>query len=101
MVRNTVDRVGFEEVPIEKDFVTGGGLAVFNCIAFTSCTGLTFVVGSGNIVNKQYDLKDFTNVEVSSAFQVEIDQSSSYSVIFPSSRENVIVLWISLKLETR
>jgi hypothetical protein len=66
--------------------------AVLMCLTvllLSGCHGLTFVVGSGNIVSKQYDLKDFTNVEVSSAFQVQINQSASYSVT-ASSRENVI-----------
>jgi len=38
------------------------------------------VVGSGNLVTKDMDFKDFTIVEVGSAFKAEITQSNSYSV---------------------
>jgi len=38
------------------------------------------VVGSGNLVTEHYDYSDFTGVDVGSGFEVEITQSSSYSI---------------------
>jgi len=38
------------------------------------------IVGSGNLITQQKDFRDFSAIEVSSAFQVEISQSSFYSI---------------------
>ena len=38
------------------------------------------VVGSGNLVTEDYDFSDFTGVDVGNGFEVEITQSSSYSI---------------------
>ena len=38
------------------------------------------LVGSGNLETEEYAFPDFTEVEISSAFEFEIDQSSSYSI---------------------
>lgn len=38
------------------------------------------LVGSGNLETEVYAFSDFTEVEISSAFEFEIEQSSSYSV---------------------
>jgi len=38
------------------------------------------LVGSGNLETEEYAFTDFTEVEISSAFDFEIEQSSSYSI---------------------
>ncbi len=38
------------------------------------------LVGSGNLETEAYAFSDFTEVEISSAFEFEIEQSSSYSI---------------------
>lgn len=38
------------------------------------------LVGSGNLETEQYAFANFTRVEISSAFEFEIEQSSSYSI---------------------
>ena len=38
------------------------------------------LIGSGNLETEQYAFANFTRVEISSAFEFEINQSSSYSV---------------------
>jgi hypothetical protein len=38
------------------------------------------VIGSGNLETEQYAFANFTRVEISSAFEFEIKQSSSYSI---------------------
>jgi hypothetical protein len=55
----------------------------------TGCTGLGFIVGTGPIVNKTYDNKDFSEVEVANAFEYEITQSNAYSVLI-TTHENII-----------
>ncbi|MFC1786603.1 GIN domain-containing protein [Halobacteriota archaeon] len=49
---------------------------------FIGC--LSAIEGSGNLETKQYDLSDFARVDVSHNFEVEIDQSGSYSVSITS-----------------
>jgi hypothetical protein len=38
------------------------------------------LIGSGNLETKEYTFADFTQIEISSAFQFEIQQSSSYNI---------------------
>jgi hypothetical protein len=38
------------------------------------------LIGSGNLETEDYDFANFTRIEISSAFQFEIKQSSSYSI---------------------
>jgi hypothetical protein len=43
--------------------------------------GGTTISGSGNVVSQEYDLSDFDVVDISHAFNVNITQGESYSVI--------------------
>jgi len=53
--------------------------------AFTGCIpNIGLVSGSGEIISLEYDLSDFSEIEISSAFEFEITQSSGYSVIITS-----------------
>lgn len=65
------------------------GLVILVGLVGTACLGIGFVRGSGNIVTKEYDFKDFTAVEASSAFAVNITRGDSYSVVV-STHENII-----------
>jgi len=47
------------------------------------------IVGSGNLVTQQKDFSDFSAIEVSSAFEVEISQSSFYGISITAD-DNVI-----------
>jgi hypothetical protein len=47
------------------------------------------LVGSGNLETKEYTFTDFTRLELSSAFEFEIKQSSSYSINITAD-DNVI-----------
>jgi hypothetical protein len=38
------------------------------------------LIGSGNLETEEYTFTDFTKIEISSAFEFEIEQSSSYSI---------------------
>jgi Putative auto-transporter adhesin, head GIN domain len=64
-------------------------LAVLIGLSVSGCYTIGFVHGSGAIVEKEYDYQDFTGVEVSSSFDVEVSQSNSYKVVV-STHENII-----------
>jgi hypothetical protein len=59
--------------------------AVVTAVAVT-CTVLALrgwpggLIGSGNLETEEYAFTNFTKVEISSAFEFEIEQSSSYSI---------------------
>lgn len=56
---------------------------------FAGCSVFFHVAGTGDVVEKTYSFKDFTNVEISDAVQYEVKQSDSYSVIV-STKENIV-----------
>jgi hypothetical protein len=56
-------------------------------IVGSSCVGR--IVGSGSIISKDYDFKDFNKVEISSFFKYEISRTDSFSVQ-ASTYENII-----------
>jgi len=47
------------------------------------------LIGSGNLETEEYNFTNFTKVEISSAFQFEIQQSSSYNISITAD-DNVI-----------
>jgi hypothetical protein len=51
---------------------------VCTVLVLRGCPGV--LIGSGNLETEEYSLANFTKVEISSAFEFEIRQSSSYSV---------------------
>jgi hypothetical protein len=59
------------------------GLSVSGCYAI----GVGY--GTGPIIEKTYDIQDFTEIEASSSFTIEVRQSNDYSVVV-STHENII-----------
>jgi hypothetical protein len=59
-----------------KKLLTGLALLVILPLVFTGCTR----VNPGPSMSKNYDLTDFSKIDVSSAFEVEIVPSSSWSI---------------------
>lgn len=49
-------------------------------IAVFSLPGCTGTIGSGKVITEKKDFKNFTSLDISSAFEVDIIQSSTYSV---------------------
>ncbi len=60
----------------------------FITLLLSACTGLNIVVGSGNIISKQYDFKYFNAVEATSSIDVRITPADTYSVTV-STHENI------------
>ena len=58
-------------------------------ISLNGCSNLGYIVGTGPIMEKTYDYQDFTGIEVSNAFQYDIQRSSSYGITI-TTRENII-----------
>jgi hypothetical protein len=62
------------------------------CILLSSCGFLVREKDIGGLKTKDFNLVDFTAVEVGNAFNVEIEQSSTYSVrVTASDFDNVVV----------
>jgi len=61
-------------------------IAAIVAVVSVTCTLLVLrgcpggLVGSGNLETEEYAFTNFTKVEISSAFEFEIEQSSSYSI---------------------
>jgi hypothetical protein len=66
-----------------KRFVWIVSMLVFSILAcqVAGLGGSTTISGSGNVVSQEYDLADFDVVDISHAFNVDIVQGESYSVI--------------------
>ncbi len=47
-------------------------------VLVVGCGGV--LIGSGNLKTEEYTFRDFTSVEISSVFEFDISQSSSYGV---------------------
>ena len=56
-------------------------LLTLTAMLLAGCSAIFHTSGTGQIVEKNYDFKDFTNVEISNAYQYEITQSDNYSVV--------------------
>ncbi len=44
------------------------------------CSRLSYVAGKGNIIDKQYYFSDFTDIDISSNIEIEIDPLSIYTI---------------------
>jgi hypothetical protein len=66
-------------------------IAILSVIAmlFTGCSAVFHTSEAGSVVEKTYDFKDFTGVEISNAIQYEVKRSDSYSVVV-STNQNTI-----------
>jgi len=58
-------------------------------LLLTGCAGYEFIRGTGNIVEKDFNFKDFQNIEISSNFSFDIMRSDAYSIKI-SARENIM-----------
>jgi hypothetical protein len=58
-------------------------------LSITACSGFHFIVGTGNIVNKVYEFKDFKTIEISNAMQYDISQSEVFGISV-SAHENIL-----------
>ena len=65
---------------MKKVIVAVLAAVLLTSVLLVGCVGGPVVKGSGNLATAKFDFSDFTRVEVGSAFEVEIDQSGSYSI---------------------
>lgn len=67
---------------MKKKLIAGVALVMMVAIAASlgGCIEVNRVVGSPDIGTKYYDFQDFKQVEVSNAFEVEIDRADTYQV---------------------
>jgi len=74
---------------MKRVFFSIVALVVLIGLSASGCYGIGYVHGSGPIIDKEYVFQNFNEIEVSSCFNVEINQSNSYSVVV-STHENII-----------
>jgi hypothetical protein len=74
---------------MKKVLLAAIGLTCLLVLSLTGCSSIGLVVGVGNVADKTFDYKDFTDVEVSSAFEYDITRADNYSVIV-SAHENLL-----------
>jgi hypothetical protein len=53
----------------------------------TGCSAAFHTTNSGPVVDKNYDFKNFTDIELSSAFQYDIKQGDNYSVVISAPQK--------------
>jgi hypothetical protein len=67
-------------------------LTALLCLAALSlagCTSAGYIVATGQVTDKTYDIQDFSGVEISNSFEYTVRQSDTYSVVI-STHENII-----------
>ena len=62
-------------------------LLVFTMVAVLVLPGCNGTVGSGEVITEKKDFTNFTTLDISSAFEVDITQSSTYSVIISADED--------------
>ena len=78
-----------KENEMKKVFLPVFALTIIAAVLLAGCSTIGYYVGVGSTVTKEYDYKDYTDLEISYAFQFEISQSSSYSLTV-STHENLL-----------
>jgi hypothetical protein len=63
-------------------------LLVLMTVSLTGCSAIFHTSGTGQVVDKTYDFKDFTGVKISENYQYDIGQADNYSVVI-SARADV------------
>jgi hypothetical protein len=58
-------------------------------LPLAACSGFHFVAGTGAVVTKDYDFKDFKNIDISSALNYQINQAENFSLSI-SAHENIL-----------
>jgi hypothetical protein len=88
--RNPVQlKINNQENTMKKLFGIIFALTIVTGMLATGCCPWGYVVGTGPIVEKTFNYKDFTDIEISSAIEYEINQTSDYSVEV-STHENIL-----------
>ena len=59
-------------------------LTLVAALVLPGCNG---AIGSGNVITEKKDFTNFSSVDISSAFEVDITQSSTYSVIISADED--------------
>jgi hypothetical protein len=76
---------------MNRVFLGIAALTVIFGLLATGCGPWGYKAGTGPVVEETFDYKDFTNVEISSAIEYEINQASDYSVKV-ATHENILDL---------
>jgi hypothetical protein len=55
----------------------------------TGCSAVFHTTNLGNMIDKTYDFKDFTKIDLSSSFQYDIKQGDNYSVVISAPQNEL------------
>jgi hypothetical protein len=66
---------------MKKIIVLCSTLLILTTVLLTGCSVLFHTTDAGQIVDKPYDFKDFTDIELTNAYQYEITQADTFSVV--------------------
>ena len=62
-------------------------ILVLTMVAVLVLPGCKGTIGSGEVITEKKDFKNFTSLDISSAFEVDITQSSTYSVVISADED--------------
>ena len=65
---------------MKKSIVCFVILLTLTAMLLTGCSAIFNTTKLGDVVNKTYDFKDFTNVQISNSFHYDLEQSDTFSV---------------------
>ncbi|UCD10092.1 MAG: DUF2807 domain-containing protein [Dehalococcoidales bacterium] len=62
-------------------------ILILTLVAVLILPGCNGTIGAGEVITEKKDFKNFTSVDISSAFEVDIIQSSTYSVVISADED--------------
>jgi hypothetical protein len=74
---------------MKKFIVLFTTLLVLITVSLTGCSAVFHTTSLSNIVDKTYDFKDFTKIELSNSFQYDIKQADNYSVVISAPQNEL------------
>ena len=72
-----------------KKLIILGTIITFAAALLTGCSAVFHTTGTGQIIDKTYDFKDFTNIELSSSYQYDFRQADTYSVVISAPQSTL------------
>jgi hypothetical protein len=72
-----------------KKLIILGTVIALAAALMTGCSAVFHTTSLGNIIDKTYDFKDFTKIELSSSFQYDIKQADNYSVVLSAPQNEL------------
>jgi hypothetical protein len=72
-----------------KKLIILGTVIALAAALMTGCSAVFHTTNLGNMIDKTYDFKDFTKIELSNSFQYDIKQADNYSVVISAPQNEL------------